>query len=141
VVFFGFLYRDERRLNSLEDRMQDVVAHLPAGQRVISRIDDPDMHIIALAHMIDRVCIGRCYSYANYEPSTGQFRIRAVAENPYVVSTYLDSWRIQSGTYVVKEQDLPLLQVDIDKNGHLLIRKVEAGTRSGITVFKPVSNS
>src|SRR5579863_8563706 len=42
TLFFFFLYHDERALNSFEDRMQDTVAALPAGQRVISAIDDPD---------------------------------------------------------------------------------------------------
>jgi len=28
VVFFGFLYQDERALNSFEDRMSDKVAHI-----------------------------------------------------------------------------------------------------------------
>ena len=52
--------------------------------------------------MIDRVCLGRCFSYANYEPSTAQFRIRTVAENPYVTARYEDSWRMQNGSYVVQ---------------------------------------
>jgi hypothetical protein len=33
IVFFGFLYRDERVLNSFEDRMSDPVAQLIPGQR------------------------------------------------------------------------------------------------------------
>ena len=77
ILFFVFLYRDEHALNSFEDRMQETVAALPAGQRVISAIDDPGLRVNALAHAIDRACIGHCYSYANYEPSTAQFRVRA----------------------------------------------------------------
>jgi len=57
--------------------------------------------------MIDRACLGRCYSYANYEPATAQFRIRAIAENPIVVSTDNDSLCLQDGSYVVKQRDLP----------------------------------
>jgi hypothetical protein len=33
IVFFGFLYRDERALNSFEDRMSDPVAQLTPWQR------------------------------------------------------------------------------------------------------------
>jgi len=140
LVFFGFLYRDERALNSFEDRMQDTVAKLPSGQRVISAIDQPDLRVNALAHMIDRVCIGRCYSYANYEPSTAQFRVRAIAENWYVAYTYQDSWAMQYGLYVVKERDLPLYQVDIEPDGHLVIRSLRAGVPCGSTYWKVVTD-
>ena len=92
LLFFAFLYRDERVLNAFEDRMGGAVAGIAPGQRVVSLVDDPDLRVNALTHMIDRVCIGRCYSYANYEPSTAQFRVRAVAANPIVVKTYAESW-------------------------------------------------
>jgi hypothetical protein len=136
LVFFGFLYRDERVLNAFEDQMTRLVWQLPPGRRVVSAIDDPTLRINALTHMIDRACLGRCYSYANYEPSTAQFRIRAVAESSMVVSTYEDSWRLQTGTYVVKERDLPLYQVDLDQAGHMGIRILAAGAQSGITEWK-----
>ena len=136
LIFFGFLYRDERALNSFEDRMQDTVAALPPGQRVISAIDDPDLRVNALAHIIDRVCIGHCYSYANYEPSTAQFRVRAEAENPFVAYTYQDSWLMQVGAYIVKDRDLPLYQVDLDANGRMVIKSLRAGVPSGNTTWK-----
>ncbi len=136
LLFFGFLYRDERALNAFEDRMTRLVSQLPPGQRVVSAIDDPTLRINALTHMIDRACLGRCYSYANYEPSTAQFRIRAVAENPIVVSTYADSSRLQDGSYVVKQRDLPLYQVDLDQAGHMAIRILTAGAQSGITYWQ-----
>jgi hypothetical protein len=85
--------------------------------------------------MIDRACLGRCYSYANYEPSTAQFRIRAVAENPIVVSTDGDSLRLQNGSYVVKQRDLPLYQMDLDQGGHMAIRILAADAQSGITYW------
>jgi hypothetical protein len=44
VVFFGFLYRDEKILNVIEDRMDDVISGLPSGQRIVSGVDDPDLH-------------------------------------------------------------------------------------------------
>ncbi len=135
LLFFGFLYRDESALNAFEARMTRSVSQLPPGQRVVSAIDDPTLRVNALVHMIDRACLGRCYSYANYEPSTAQFRIRAVAENPIVVSTYEDSWFLQTGSYVVKERDLPLYQVALDQAGHMVIRILAAGTQSGITYW------
>jgi hypothetical protein len=140
VVFFGFLYRDEHLLNSFEDQMQDTVASLPPGQRVISAIDDPNLRINTLAHVIDRACIGHCYSYANYEPSTAQFRIRALCANPYVAATYEDSWLLQVGAYVVKERDLPLYQVDLDASGRMVIKNLPAGTPCGSTSWKVLAD-
>ena len=37
LTFFVFLYRDERALNALEDRMQGAVARLAAGHGVVMR--------------------------------------------------------------------------------------------------------
>ena len=115
--------------------MQDAVATLPPGQRVISAIDAPSLRVNALAHMIDRVCIGRCYSYANYEPSTAQFRVRAETPNPYVASAYQDSWLMQVGMYVVKDRDLPLYQVDLDAGGQLIVKSLRAGVPCGSTTW------
>jgi hypothetical protein len=136
LVFFAFLFRDERILNSFEDRMQDTVATLPPGQRVISAIDDPDLRVNALAHVIDRACIGHCYSYANYEPSTAQFRVRATAQNAFVAYNYQDSWLMQVGAYVPKDVDLPLYQVDLDATGRMVIKSVSAGVATGSTTYK-----
>jgi hypothetical protein len=136
LVFFGFLYRDERLLNAFEDRMRDAIATLPAGQRVISAIDDPELRANALTHIVDRVCVGHCYSYANYEPSTAQFRIRAIAENPYVAYTYQDSWLLQVGAYVVKDRDLPLYQIDLDSSGRMVVKSLRAGVPGGSTAWK-----
>jgi hypothetical protein len=136
LLFFGFLYRDEGALNAFEDRIATLVSQLPPGQRVVSAIDDPSLRISALTHMIDRACLGRCYSYANYEPSTAQFRIRVVADNPIVVSTYADSSQLQDGSYVVKERDVPLYQVTMDQAGHMGIRILVAGAQSGIAYWQ-----
>jgi hypothetical protein len=116
--------------------MTSLVSQLPPGQRVVSAIDDSTLRISVFTHMIDRACLGRCYSYANYEPSTAQFRVRAVAENPIVVLTYTDSSSLQAGTYVVKQRDLPLYQVVLDRAGHMGIRMLTAGAQSGLTEWQ-----
>jgi hypothetical protein len=133
VVFFGFVYRDERALNAFEDRMQDVISTLHPGDRVVCAVEDIGMRSNAVTHMIDRVCVERCYSYANYEPSTKQFRVRAVAPNPIVVSRYGDSFDLQTGKYKVRERDLPLVAVDADAAGRLYLRPLAAGAPSGVT--------
>ena len=131
VIFFCFVYADEAALNRFEDRMDAVVAQLPPGERVVSAITDFNIRINSLTHMIDRACIGHCYSYANYEASTGQFRIRAIAWNPYVAHKYADSWHLQTGEYVVTERDLPLYKLDIEHDGRLVARPLKAGAPTG----------
>lgn len=136
VVFFGFLFRDERILNAFEDRMDGAVARIAPGQRVVNLVDDPDLRVNAITHMIDRVCVGRCYSFGNYEPSTAQFRVRVVAPNPIVVKTYGDSWDLQTGTYMVKPADEPLYALDLDESGQIVVRALKAGTVCGSTYWK-----
>jgi hypothetical protein len=141
LLFFGFLFRDERALNSFEDRMEDTVARLPAGHRVVSGVDDGNLHTpFAVGHMIDRVCLGRCFSYGNYEASTGQFRVRATAPNPYVVFRYGDSIDIQFGRYVVKPRDLPLYKVDL-QDGRLVVRALEAGVPCGMQYWNTLAGA
>jgi len=141
VAFFGFLFHDDRALNSFEGRMQDTVARLQPGQRVINGIQDSDLRVNALAHMIDRVCIGHCYSYANYEPSTAQFRVRAEAHNPYVASSYRQSWEMQVGAYVVQPNDLPLYQIALDDSGRMVLILLKAGVPCGSREWDPLSET
>jgi len=117
LVFFGLTYADDRALNQVETEMERAVAQLPPGQRVVSVLADPESRVNPLAHLVDRICVGRCFSYANYEPATAQFRVRADHENPFVVSNYDESYSIQTGGYVVKPRDLPLYNIDLCEPG------------------------
>jgi hypothetical protein len=136
ILFFAFLYRDEGRLNSFEDRIDAAVAQIPERQRVIAGFDHPGLRVNALAHMIDRACVGRCYSYSNSEPSTAQFHVRVTGPTPIVAATYKDSFDMQTGTYVVKESDLPLYQLLGDEQGNIQIRIPPPGRLSGATAWK-----
>ena len=131
LLYFSLLYRDGAALNAFEDRLEAAVAGLPPRERVVIAVGDPEMRIWALAHLLDRACIDRCYGYANYEPSSGYFRIRAVAENPFVAATYEDSWMMQKGTYVVKERDLPLYAIGLGEGDDLKTRALEPGLPIG----------
>ena len=111
LLFFIFLYRDTRELNRTEDKMQAAVSALPAGERVVSAPHDPMSRVNGFTHIVDRVCVGRCFSYANYEPSTAQFRVRAMYANPIVVSDYADSFALQNGSYVTRKEDRPISEI------------------------------
>jgi hypothetical protein len=135
VVFFAFVWQDESTLNALEDRMEAVVDRLPPGQRIISALQAPDVATIPTTHMIDRVCVGRCYSYGNYEPSSRQFRVRVAGRSPVVVATDDDANAIQFGTYVVRPDDAPLYQVVLAPAGGLALRQLQPGQMTGIELW------
>jgi len=54
------------------------------------------------------VCIGRCFSYGNYEASTREFRVRASGANPIVMWDHADLVSFGEGRYAVQTKDLPL---------------------------------
>jgi hypothetical protein len=108
VVFFSFLYFDGRQLNRIEDRIDAVVQTLPAGERVVNTLPSLTLRSLCLQHDLDRACIGHCYSYANYEPPSRQFRVRALPGNRIVLANQPDVNAIVDGKYVVQLSDLPL---------------------------------
>src|SRR5262249_12390303 len=135
AVFFVFVYRDERALNAFEDRIEDAVSRLAPRERVVSMIADNGLRINPLGHMIDRGCVGRCYRYANYEPSTRQFRIRPSGQNGIVVAAYAESFRLQTGGYVIQDRDLPLYAVDIEPGGRIVLKQLRRGATTGTTLW------
>ena len=111
AAFSVMLYADTRELNRWEDSVDAKVAQLPFGQRVISALPVLSVPVDPLSHMVDRACVGHCYSYANYEPSTRQFRIRAEKGNAIVLSEYADVYAIEKAGYTVQPRDLPLFLI------------------------------
>ena len=144
IVFFGFLYQDTLILNRMESNAEALVSHLPSGTRVIATIwAPPDSRVSFIGHIADRACIGHCFSYANYEPSSGQFRIRAHPGSPVVSVSDDDAEDMQAGVYDVEDEDLPLKQIfqcddkDLTK---LCIRDLASGEKNGRLGYKPPSD-
>jgi hypothetical protein len=135
LLFFVLLYPAELALNRFEDVEASLVTGLPQGARVVSSVEAPYIQVIALTHLLDRQCIGRCYSYSNYEPSSGQFRIRVTGPQNIVASTDAESSALQGGTYLVRPQDLPLYQVYADQYGQLHLRNLPPARRNGLTAW------
>ena len=65
-----------------------------------------DSRVSFIGHIVDRACIGHCFSYANYEPSSGQFRIRVRPGSPVVSASDDDTEDMQAGEYEVQDEDL-----------------------------------
>jgi hypothetical protein len=107
-LFFGLSYQQERRLNRLENRLDTALQALPAMRRVISQVPQQSLYWLCFQHQVDRACINRCFSYGNYEPSSGQFRVRARPDNAVVLSNHLDVDAVRLGSYTVQARDLPM---------------------------------
>lgn len=141
ISFFLFLYQDTAALNRMELRAERVVSGLPFGQKVTATIwAPPDSRLPYIAHIIDRACIGKCFSYGNYEPSSGEFRVRARKGSPLVTGDADASEAMQAGEYVVQTGDLPMMdiyQCDEHDLSKLCIRALVAGEPNGRVGYHP----
>jgi hypothetical protein len=111
VLFFAFTFVDERAINLVEQKMSQAIQTLPAGVRVIATVHDAGLYVPALQHLIDRVCIGRCWDFSNYEPPTAQFRLRARPGNPYVMTSVEDVLDLENTEYVWRNRDVQLYRL------------------------------
>jgi hypothetical protein len=120
ALFLSFTYIDERAIGAVEQQMARAVATVPPGTRVVSTLADSHLFVIfmgvprgvpALEHLMDRVCIGRCFSFGSYEAATTQFRLRAKPANPYMVSDPDDASALEHGEYVWQRRDIDLYKL------------------------------
>lgn len=111
ILFFTFLYQDTARINQMEEQAESLVQTLPRGARVLITVIPPLKYRFSPYHMVDRACIGRCFSWGNYEAPSGVFRVRATPQNPYVMSNIHDASAAEEGTYLIKAADLPVYQI------------------------------
>jgi hypothetical protein len=135
AIFFAFLYQDTGAFNRMESQAEELLSGLAPGTKVIATISEPQgSRMEFISHMVDRACIGRCFSYANYEPSSGQFRIRVRQGSPVVTASLEDSEDMQGGTYEVRDEDLPLklvYQCDCQDLTKLCLRDLAEGETAG----------
>jgi hypothetical protein len=111
AVFFSFIYQDTAILNRMEAQVERLVRTLPPGQRVLGTIKPTTGSRVLIQHVLDRACIGHCFSYGNYEPTTGMFRVRALPGNHFNMTDDDSTAQMEDGSYEVQAQDLPAFQV------------------------------
>jgi hypothetical protein len=112
LVFFVFNYNDTAKISRIESNAQSLIVKLPPGMRVVPVVSAPDdWRVQFIAHSVDRACIGHCFSYSNYEPSSGQFRIRVRSGSWVVTDSVEKSEAMSSGDYIVRTEDLPLVSI------------------------------
>jgi hypothetical protein len=143
LVFFTFIYQDTAFLNRMEDNTRCLTEQLPFGTRVISTIFAPNDYRTIYLHIPDRACIGHCWLVSNYEPSTKQFRVRVQQGSPVVTASVDDSEDMQSGTYDVQEEDLPLKQIyqcDARDLTRICVRDLAEDEKNGRLGYHPITN-
>ena len=112
AVFFVFLYQDTGKLDRMEATARAAVQELPPGTRIVAVANPPeDWRIQFIYHSVERACIGHCFSFANYEPSSLQFHVRALPGNDYVTTSVDQADDMASGDYIVRKNDLPLTSI------------------------------
>ena len=141
LPFFVLLYRDTATLNRMEARIEELVAILPRGERVTATIWAPaDSRLPYVQHMMDRACIGKCFSYQNYEPASRQFRVRVEEGSPVAIADPDLSQQMEAGEYVVQPEDLPMAQIyqcNEQDLTQLCIRQLAAGEANGRIGYHP----
>lgn len=143
AVFFTFIYQDAALLNRMEDNTRRLTEQLPFATRTISTIFAPNDYRTIYLHIPDRACIGHCWLVSNYEPSTRQFRLRVQQGSPVATASVDDSEDMQSGTYDVQEEDLPLKQIyqcDARDLTRICIRDLAEDEKNGRLGYHPITN-
>jgi hypothetical protein len=133
AMFFAFLYQDTGKINNMETQVERYVRVIPPGQRIVATIWPFADSRVFMHHVVDRACVGQCFSYANYEPSSLQFRVRATQPNPWVMYDAGDADAVLSGEYIVQSRDLPLFEIyQCNLNmTTLCMRELAAGEANG----------
>jgi hypothetical protein len=115
---------------------------VPAGGRVTATIwAPPDSRLPYVVHVVDRACVGKCFSFQNYEPPSRQFRVR-VGEggSPLNTDDSDASQQMEAGEYVVQPEDLPMTQIyqcDESDLTKLCARQLVAGEANGRIGYHP----
>lgn len=111
VLFFGLLAMDNRSLARIEQSFHEAVRKAPPRSRVVSGVTAVPEDLNPINHMLDRACIGHCFSYANYEPVTGHFRLRAKPGSTANLDTLAAVSALHSGRYRIRAADVPIFAV------------------------------
>jgi len=142
AVYFVFLFQDTGALNRLEANADALLSQLPVGTRIVPTIAaDPDWRAEFIGHSTERACVGRCFVYSNYEPSSGQFRVRVAKRGSWIVEASSENAEdMQGGGYDIDAGDLPLkhlYQCDRADWTKLCLADLREGESTGKDWVKP----
>lgn len=136
AIYFVFLASDWHALGRTERAFHEAVRQLPPGSRAITDVTTIPSGMNPMLHMIDRACIGHCFSYGNYEPASAAFRLRVQPGSPVVLDSPRDVFALMEGRYIVRPGDLPLYGVLIRQAATfaLEVRPLQAGEKVHRTI-------
>jgi hypothetical protein len=141
LVSFVFLYQDTGVLSRMEQEARRLVSTLPRGQRVLATIwPAEDSRLPHIVHLVDRGCVGKCFVFQNYEPASGQFRVRVRAGSPVATDNSEAAEKMEAGEYIVREKDLPISEINqCDENDptKLCLHPLAAGELNGVPGYRP----
>ena len=129
LCYFAVLYTDTDKTYAMENQAASLVTQLPPDAHVVATIFPFRGSRVFVHHVVDRACIGKCFVVDNYEPASGQFRLRARPGSLLADSSSQDTNRMMLGIYTVRAEELPLWQIfqcgpwEID----LCLRPLQAG--------------
>jgi hypothetical protein len=138
IVFFSLLYLDTLKMSELETKIEQVVAPFKPGERVVATIFPEPGSRIHEQHVVDRACVEHCFLVSNYEPSSGQFRIKAEPGNRIVTTDSHISSGLQSGSYLVRPEDLPLKEIYAcgPSLEQMCVQDLQVGQYSGLAAYQ-----
>ena len=111
VGFFALTLRDDIALTRFNAELREVVDTVPTGSRVLASMVDLQARVNPLLHLVDRACLGRCFSYGNYEPATMQFRVKAIGQNNIVLTSPMAIRKVEEGSFTISDVDVPAYAV------------------------------
>jgi hypothetical protein len=129
-LFFTLMYLDARSLNRVEADLAGLLSNLPPNSRVAAALlDSASWRLNGLQHVGAAACLGRCFDYGNYEPASGQFRVRVTGPNDVVTDDGRIVDEIESARHIVTPQEAPLYTVCRPEQGSAIfeLRKLGAG--------------
>jgi hypothetical protein len=140
--YFLFFYLDTQTLNRMEANTGKLVSALPVGTRIIPTLAaDPNWRVEFVSHVVDRACVGRCFVYSNYEPSSKQFRVRVAPGGSWIVTDSAENADdMQGGGYEIQKGDLPLKQLYQCGRGdwtRVCLRDLAEGEDTGKFAWRP----
>jgi hypothetical protein len=132
TLFFTFLYIDVRAYNEVEQQIAALASQAPEGARFVAEISDSNSRLSPLMHAADWACIGHCFSYANYEPATGQFRIQVDRPNSFAAFDMRTVQEIEDGRHIVAAEEAPVYAVCRceEQKPPFCLRRLQAGEKT-----------
>jgi hypothetical protein len=126
----ALLFWQQRAIQREGEAINRALETLSPAARVIGAVAFPNARV-NMGHLVDRYCPSRCWSYANYEPASGQFRLHATGPNPIVMSDFRDIRNVYFGRYVVKHEDLPVVELAVCDAHTYCLRALAVGDVAG----------